>query len=143
MPRFKRPTSNELEQAQVDFGNTDPSKLNLARKAERKLESAFLAGITTLDAIVKNYESNPSAAVSAWKAMADVLQGRKMLEKRRGDKAKVRRSKRETSQEEKAALARVIGSYSKADIEAAVAAAEADVVVAGESEVDLTKLDEL
>jgi hypothetical protein len=138
VPRYKAPTTEDDADDEA-IGNVDLSKLSEAQRNEKRLQLAFSEGITKMRRIIANGERNPAAAVSAFRAVSDVLQGKQQLELARRQRAKSGKAAKPGSDRE--ALREVLRSFTREEILETLE--DGDTAPAAPSEVDFRELQKL
>lgn len=126
MARHKNPGTEELLREQAIYGNIDKDQLEHEQQITRSLAHVFKIGIKRMEDIVKgkNPSANDSAAVSAFRAVADVYQAKKRIDEASVRANTIATSKHETTIAEKAVLADVLKSFTPAERKAALEVVE-------------------
>lgn len=96
------------------LGNVDIGQLTRAQRNQRLLETAFAEGISKMRSIIRNPGKSPAAAVSAFRAVAEVLQAKQALEHARNHRG--RASSKVKSESDKGALQEVLRAYTPDEI---------------------------
>ncbi len=121
MPRSPKVEKCERERLQEVFGNIDHGKLDADEKLTFELAYAFRRGVERMADIIKGKdEGNDSAAVSAFRAVADVYQAKKRLDDARARGLEKIASVRASTEGEKKALTDVLRQFSQEEIKAAL-----------------------
>lgn len=125
-------------EADEALGNVDLSKLSEAQQNEKRLQLVFKEGILAMRRIIANASAFPSPAVSAFRAVSDVLQGKQQLEAARKQRARGGKVGKHGSDKE--ALREVLRSFSREEI---LEIMESDDAPTAPAEVDFRELQKL
>ena len=127
MPRKRNPTAADLEREQRVYGNVSPDRLKQEQKLSYHLAYAFEKGILRMQDIIEGREKpNDSAAVSAFRAVADVYQAKKKMEEAASRVDGKLATGGQASNAEREALGDLLKSFSVKEIDAARAGAGSD-----------------
>ena len=126
MARHKNATTEELLREQAIYGNIDKDQLEHEQQITRSLAHSIQIGNKRIEEIITGAKPSPndSAAVSAFRAVADVYQAKKRIDEATLRANTVATTKHETTITEKAVLTDVLKSFTPAERKAALKVVE-------------------